>query len=93
METCKNLFQERLDGIVQLNNETSFDYNTASKRFDDFDNWIKLFEKLKSGDLKLGEVKQNTKRVSIKPRQNIIKGYKLEEHEYALQNFKIFIKQ
>ena len=43
---------------TKLNNETVFNFiyhgkNTSEKRFDGFKNGIKLFEKIKFGDIKL----------------------------------------
>ena len=35
-----------------------FKGNTARKRFDNFNNGIKLFEKIKSGEMKLEEAKK-----------------------------------
>ena len=54
-----------MDGIKELThkiNQTDLIYyfkgNTARKRFHDFNNGIELFEKIKSGKMKLEEAKQ-----------------------------------
>ena len=58
------LVKERFDEIKELNDELNendltyyFKGNTARKRFDDFNNSIELFKKLKSGELKIEEAK------------------------------------
>ena len=58
------LVKERFDEIKELNDEINendltyyFKGNTARKRFDDFNNSIELFKKIKSGELKIEEAK------------------------------------
>ena len=73
----KNIFgelvKEWFDEIKESPNEINqnnltyyFEGNTARKRFDDFNNGIKLFEKLKSSEMKLEEAKKF---------QNVFKSY------------------
>ena len=57
---------ERFDGITESTDETKFvdliyyfKGNNGGKRFDDFENGTKLFEKNKSGDMKLEEEKKH----------------------------------
>ena len=64
-EIFEELVKERFDEIIELTDETNFDdlmyhfkRNTAKKRFNDFENEIKLFEKIKSGGTKLKEAKK-----------------------------------
>ena len=66
-----------------------FKGNTAKKRFNDFENEIKLFEKIKSGGTKLEEAKklQNMFKSNL---TEISRGrYKSKEKEWALQNIKL----
>ena len=96
-EIVEELVKEIFDEIIELTNEANFNDliyhfmgDTASKKFDGFENRIKLFEKLKSGDLKLEEAKklQNVFKSNL---NEISKGrYKSEEQKIALQNLKLF---
>ena len=62
------IFEElnaRFDEIKELTNEINqndlmyyFKSNTSRKRFDDFNNGIELFKKIKSHEMKLEEVKK-----------------------------------
>ena len=95
-EIVEELVKEILDEIIELTNEANFNDliyhfmgDTASKKFDGFKNRIKLFEKLKSGDMKLEEAKkmQNVFKSNL---NEISKGrYKSEEQKSALQNLKL----
>ena len=56
---------ERFDEIKELTNEINqndlmyyFKSNTSRQRFDDFNNGIELFKKIKSREMKLEEVKK-----------------------------------
>ena len=64
-ETFDELVQERFDKIKELIDEISLNYlkyyfecNTATKIFDDLNNSIELFKKIKSGEIKIEEAKQ-----------------------------------
>ena len=66
----EELLKERFDEIKELTNEVKqnnliyyFKGNTARKRFDNFNNSIELFKKIKSGKIKLEKAKnqQNLK--------------------------------
>ena len=62
-----------------------FKGNSTSKTFDDFNNGIKRFEKIKSGEMKLEETKklQNVFKSNL---NEISKGrYKSEEQHSALK--------
>ena len=61
----EELVKEKFDEIKELTNEINqneliyyFKGNTARRRFDDFNNDIELFEKVKSGKIKLKEAKK-----------------------------------
>ena len=92
-EIVEELVKEIFDEIIELTNEANFNDliyhfmgDTASKKFDGFENRIKLFEKLKSGDLKLEEAKklQNVFKSNL---NEISKGrYKSEEQKIAFLN-------
>ena len=95
-EIFEELVKERFDEIKELTNEINqndliyyFKGNTARKRFDDFNNGIKLFEKIESGEMKLEEAKklQNLFKSSlneISRRRN-----KSKEQKSALENNKL----
>ena len=60
----EELVKERFDEIKELNDEINqhdliyyFKGNTARKRFDDFNNGMELFKKIKSGEIKLEKAK------------------------------------
>ena len=86
------LVKKRFDKILELTNEISqndliyyFKGNSTSKTFDDFNNGIKRFEKIKSGEMKLEETKklQNVFKSNL---NEISKGrYKSEEQHSALK--------
>ena len=67
----KEIFEEivrgRFDEIIELTNETNFNdliyYFKGRKRFDDFENRITFFQKIKSGDIQLEEAKKTAKYV------------------------------
>ena len=66
----EEIVKKRFDEIKELTNEINqndltyyFKGNTARKRFDDFNNGIKLFEKIKSGEIKLGEAEKTAESV------------------------------
>ena len=61
----EELVKEKFDEIKELSNEINqneliycFKGNTVRRRFDDFNNGIELFEKVKSGKIKLKEAKK-----------------------------------
>ena len=91
-EMCHELVKKRFDKIFELTNEISqndliyyFKGNSTSKTFDDFNNSIKHFEKIKSGEMKLEETKklQNVFKSNL---NEISKGrYKSEEQHSALK--------
>ena len=61
----EELVKEKFDEIKELTNEINqneliyyFKGNTARRRFSDFNNGIELFEKVKSGKIKLKEAKK-----------------------------------
>ena len=91
-EMCHELVKKRFDKIFELTNEISqndliyyFKGNSTSKTFDDFNNSIKHFEKIKSGEMKLEETKklQNVFKSNL---NEISKGrYKSEEQHGALK--------
>ena len=95
-KTLKKLFKERFDKIMELTDERNFDSlkycfkgDSGRKRFDDFENRIKLFEKIKSGDMKLEE----TKKLQNKFKSNlneVVRGrHKSKKHKIALQSIKM----
>ena len=64
-EVFEELVKEKFDEIKELTNEINqneliyyFKGNTARRRFSDFNNGIELFEKVKSGKIKLKEAKK-----------------------------------
>ena len=63
-EIFEKLAKERFDEIKELTNEISHDDlmyyfkgNTATKRFNDFNNGIELSKRIESGEMKLEEAK------------------------------------
>ena len=67
-EIFKKIFRERFDEITELTNETNSEYficcfksDISLKRFKDFEKGTKLFEKIKSGNMKLEEAKKKKK--------------------------------
>ena len=56
--TIKVQGRKQIDAINPNDLIYYFKGNTAIKRFDDFDNGIKFFNKIKSGDIKLEELKR-----------------------------------
>ena len=62
---------ERLNEITELANEAMFDdftyyyKNMSMKRFDDFDNAIKLMEKIEDRDMKVEEVKNELNLIEL----------------------------
>ena len=64
-KTFEQLVKERFDEIKELTDEINqndliyyFKSNTSRKRFDDFNNCIELFKKIKSVQTKLEEAKK-----------------------------------
>ena len=64
-EIFEELVKKSFDEIKELTNETNkndliyyFKSNNAKQNFDDFNNGIKLFEKIKSVEIKLEEAKE-----------------------------------
>ena len=47
-----------------------FEGGSGKERFDEFQNGIKLFDKIKSSDMKLEKENKNAKWVSIKSKRN-----------------------
>ena len=47
-----------------------FEGDSGKERFDEFQNGIKLFDKIKSSDMKLEKENKNAKWVSIKSKRN-----------------------
>ena len=47
-----------------------FEGDSEKERFDEFQNGIKLFDKIKSSDMKLEKENKNAKWVSIKSKRN-----------------------
>ena len=98
-EIFEKLVKERFDEIKELTNEINHDDlayyftgNTARKRFDDFNNSIKLFRKIQSDEMKLGEAKklQNVFKSNL---NKVSKGrYKSEEQKCTLENIKLLYK-
>ena len=68
-KSIEELFRERFDEIIELNDETTFDdlisyfkVNTVKKRFDDLKNGMKYFEKIKSKSRNMELKMQNKKK-------------------------------
>ena len=64
-EIFQELFRERFDEILELTDEKKMDNliyyfkdDISRKSFDEFENGIQLFEKIKSSDMKLEEAKK-----------------------------------
>ena len=60
----EELVKERFDEITELINEINYNYliyyfkgNAARKKYNDFNNGIKLFHEVKSGNMNLEEAK------------------------------------
>lgn len=91
--------KEWFDEIIELTDEINLDdliycfrKESSRKRFDEFENGINLFEKIKSGDEKLEEVKKY-KKVFKSTLKEIARGrYKSKVQNSALQNIKMFYK-
>ena len=94
-EIFEEFARERFDETPELTNKTSFDdlihyfkSDTTRKRFDDFENGIKLFENVISGDMKLEEAEK----LQNVFKSNLIKisreRYKSKEQKSTLQNIK-----
>ena len=76
-------------GRKQIDDTTNLKSNTFRKRFDDFNNGIEFFEKIKFGEIKLEEV-QNLQNM---PKSNLNKiwrvRHKLEKQNSLLENIKL----
>ena len=91
--------KEWFDEIIELTDEINLDdliyyfrKESSRKRFDEFENGINLFEKIKSGDEKLEEAKKY-KKVFKSTLKEIVRGrYKSKVQNSALQNIKMFYK-
>ena len=91
--------KEWFDEIIELTEEINLDdliyyfrKESSRKRFDEFENGINLFEKIKSGDEKLEEAKKY-KKVFKSTLKEIARGrYKSKVQNSALQNIKMFYK-
>ena len=91
--------KEWFDEIIELTDEINLDDSiyyfrkeSSRKRFDEFENGINLFEKIKSGDEKLEEAKKY-KKVFKSTLKEIARGrYKSKVQNSALQNIKMFYK-
>lgn len=91
--------KEWFDEIIELTDEINLDdliyyfrKESSRKRFDEFENGINLFEKIKSGDEKLEEAKKY-KKVFKSTLKEIARGrYKSKVQNSALQNIKMFYK-
>ena len=87
-EIFEKLAKERFDEIKELTNEISHDDlmyyfkgNTATKRFNDFNNGIELSKRIESGEMKLEEAKilQNVFKSNLNKMSREI--YKSEDQE------------
>ena len=91
--------KEWFDEIIELTDQINLDdliyyfrKESSRKRFDEFENGINLFEKIKSGDEKLEEAKKY-KKVFKSTLKEIARGrYKSKVQNSALQNIKMFYK-
>lgn len=91
--------KEWFDEIIELTDEINLDdliyyfrKESSRERFDEFENGINLFEKIKSGDEKLEEAKKY-KKVFKSTLKEIARGrYKSKVQNSALQNIKMFYK-
>ena len=95
-EIFKELVKEIFDKMIELTDEINendlvyyFKGNSTRKRFYDFNNGIKLFEKIRSGEMRLEETEklQNVFKANL---NEISKGrFKSEEQQNALENIKL----
>ena len=91
--------KEWFDEIIELTDEINLDdliyyfrKESSRKRFDEFENGINLFEKIKSGDEKLEEAKKY-KKVFKSTLKEIARGrYKSKVQNSTLQNIEMFYK-
>ena len=91
--------KEWFDEIIELTDEINLDdliyyfrKESSRKRFDEFENGINLFEKIKYGDEKLEEAKKY-KKVFKSTLKEIARGrYKSKVQNSALQNIKMVYK-
>ena len=91
-EIFKELVKERFDEIKELTDEINyndsicyFKGNTAGKEFDDLNNGIELFRKIRSGDMELEEAKR-LQNVFKSNRNEMSRGRnKSEEQKMALE--------
>ena len=90
-ETFEQLGKERFD-ITNGKNENDLTFyfkgNTARETYDDFNNAIKLFENIKSGEMKLKEVKKLQNVFKSNLHEISKRRYKSEEQKSALENIK-----
>ena len=99
-EIFEELPEERFGEIKELINKINqndliyyFRGNTARKRFDDFTNGIKLFEKIKPGKMKLEEAKKPLQNVFKSNLNEISRGWhKSKEQKSPLENIKLLCK-
>ena len=94
-ETFEELVKERFDKIKELTNGKNendltfyFKGNTARERYDDYNNAIKLFEKIKYGEMKLKEAKKLQNVFKSNLHEISKRRYKSEEQNSALENIK-----
>ena len=83
--------------MKELNDEVNhndliyyFKGNNARKRFDDFNNGIELFRKMKSGEIRLEEAKKLQNKFKSNLNEVSRARNKLEEQKMALENIKLF---
>ena len=97
----KLLKKERFDEIIELTNEMNqndltyffyFEGNTATERFNDFNNGIELFKKIKSGQMKLEEEKNTTKCVWIKSKRKIKRKIQIRRVKKCIRKIKLLYK-
>ena len=98
-EWIDKIIKEKLDEIQELTDESNhnvlihyFKNNTATKDFNDLENGVKRFRKIKSGKMKLDDAKelQNIYKTNL---NEISKGRpKSEEQKSALENIKLLYK-
>ena len=94
----EELVKERFDKIEELTDEINqndliyyFKSNTSRKRFDDFNNCMELFKKLKSGKMKLEEAKKQQNLLKSNLNEKSRERYKSEEKKSALENIKFLV--